>query len=598
MDDPQSHCLIDPLSCWALSYPLPDVGAAWHGSCHYPFLWMCLVVPPEQSGGIFGFTEFVTAFALLVLIYTMSEVQYRFRVATAPLPLWRITYWLSAFIGLGTLTTDLWFAERFPIPSFLASRHLWQAGFGLLFFAQVMIWLWYAFVQPPVFSRRNSLRYIRVLYHFVLQGSDRDIPVIASEIVRSAKSVIKHATLIPYIEHQEPRQKRLSRAMVTAQCANEILLLIANRKFCRHVIASSPITAMAFFDAMTEQEKYRISIGQFAANLSMEALINKDSMLYHEDEGYYSGLIGYVKPFSNALYGNFDLVEALGSINNSPLDINYQSRSLWDAGQTEAYGRAILITFTSYLEGDNWGTHSYALYRAFHDIQGACSDVYKLDGVETGFYSTDIYQRLSTVVDFIKRAVDLLEKHKEKVHTKRRRNEAKQPYESDLSDVLAQMMVEIIFNASTVSSPVDTCWTIHHNTVWSSFFRSRNGEMYKLLEFKLRRLLYNEIALERMNYKSARILGLCLNAMGLQLGKKTGYGSEQYALRKVVLAWTKKNFLTFYAHLPDVAEAAIMGSITFDKENNRLVKTYLKGPSREAPKEFLDLDPPSALKNQ
>jgi hypothetical protein len=35
-----------------------------------------------------------------------------------------------------------------------------------------------------------------------------------------------------------------------------------------------------------------------------------------------------------------------------------------------------------------------------------------------------------------------------------------------------------------------------------------------------------------------------------------------------------------------------MGSITFDKENNRLVKTYIKGLSREAPKEFPDLDPP------
>jgi len=295
---------------------------------------------------------------------------------------------------------------------------------------------------------------------------------------------------------------------------------------------------------------------------------------------------------SNALYGNFELVEALGSSNNSPLDINYQSRSLWDAARTEAYGRAILITFKSHLEGDKWGTHSYALYRAFHDIQGMCSDVYKLDGVETEFYDTDIYKRLSEVVDFIKHAIDLLEKYKDKVHTKLRRREARQPLQSDLSDVLAEMMMDIIFNASTVKSPVDTCWTIHHNTVWYAFFQSYNRDMYKLMEFKLRRLLYNEIVLGRMNYKSARILGLCLNAMGLHIGKKSGYGSEEYALHKVILAWTKKNFLTLNARLPDVAEAAIMGSITFDKENNRLVKTYLKGLSREAPKEFLDLDPP------
>jgi hypothetical protein len=42
----------------------------------------------------------------------------------------------------------------------------------------------------------------------------------------------------------------------------------------------------------------------------------------------------------------------------------------------------------------------------------------------------------------------------------------------------------------------------------------------------------------------------------------------------------------------DVAEAAISGSITFDKDNSRLVKTYIKGLSREAPKEYLELDPP------
>ena len=237
-------------------------------------------------------------------------MQYRFRVATAPLPLWRVTYWLSAFIGFGTLITDLWFAERVPTPSFLASRHLWQAGFGLLFFVQVMIWLWYAFVRPPVFGRRNSIRFIQVLYRYILQGSERDVPIIAAELLRSAQSIIKHAPVIPYIQPQELRQKRLSRAIATAECARETLLLIAHRKFYKNVIASSPMTAMAFFDAMTEQEKYHISIGQFAANLSTEALINKDSMLYHEDEGYYSGLIGYVKPFSNALYGNYALVES------------------------------------------------------------------------------------------------------------------------------------------------------------------------------------------------------------------------------------------------------------------------------------------------
>jgi hypothetical protein len=466
--DLETLCRVEPLSCWALHYTFPDT-AALHSGCQHPFLWMCLVIPQEQPGGIFGFAQFISAFALLVLIYTISDVRYRFRAATAPLPLWIITYWLSAFIGLGTLISDLWFAERYPMPPFLVSRPLWQVVFGLLFLLQVLTWLWYAFVRPPIFGTRNAIPFLRTLYGYILQGSEHDIPIIAAELARSAWSIIKHAPLVPYTERQEQEPRRLSRRAVTAECAHEILLLCANRKFCRHVIAASPRTAIAFFESMTAQKRYRISIGQFASNLSTEALINKDSMLYHEDAGYYAGLIGYVKPFSTALYGNYELAEALASTNNSPLDINYQARSLWDGAQVEAYGRAILITFESYLKGDNWRTHSYALFRAFSDIQGVCDDVYKLDGVQS-YFPSDIYQRLSEVVDFITDAIDLLEKYKANVHTQRRRRGTPIPLQNDLSDHLAEIMLETIFNASTVQSPAGTCWSIHHNTVWSRFF--------------------------------------------------------------------------------------------------------------------------------
>jgi hypothetical protein len=57
-------------------------------------------------------------------------------------------------------------------------------------------------------------------------------------------------------------------------------------------VASSPGTAIEFFKAMSELEKYQIPIGQFASNVSTEALLNKDSIIYHEAEGYISGFFG------------------------------------------------------------------------------------------------------------------------------------------------------------------------------------------------------------------------------------------------------------------------------------------------------------------
>src|ERR1700720_3667494 len=68
--------------------------------CFRRFLGLCFVVPPESKGGIFGFAEFVQAFALLVLIFTVSGVRYQFRVATAPIRLWLLTYWGSGSIGV------------------------------------------------------------------------------------------------------------------------------------------------------------------------------------------------------------------------------------------------------------------------------------------------------------------------------------------------------------------------------------------------------------------------------------------------------------------------------------------------------------------
>jgi hypothetical protein len=54
----------------------------------------------------------------------------------------------------------------------------------------------------------------------------------------------------------------------------------------------------------------------------------------------------------------------------------------------------------------------------------------------------------------------------------------------------------------------------------------------KAVLFKLSRLLFDEIReLETLaHYKSARILGLCLNVMGLKIGDKKGYGSEEFPL--------------------------------------------------------------------
>lgn len=582
------QCLTDHAGCIPVSMPLTPVDQkAFVGSIDLTS-WFQMVIPPKQEGGIFGFAEFVQAFALLVLIYTLSDVRYRFRVETAPIRLFGATFWIAGFIGVGTLVCDVWFTQQYPVPQLLANRTLWQAAFGFLFLALVMMWLWFAFLKPPVFSKWNSPNYARALYRYLLQGAESDLPVIADELARSAKSIVEHAGRLS-LQANGVRERNHSAGAI----ANDLLLLIGNRKFCRHIVASAPSTAIAFFDAMSHLKKYRLPVGQFASNISIEALINKDSILYHEDEGYYSGFFGYVRPFTNAIYGDFQLVESLAE-GNSPLDVDLDLRLALDASQLRAYVRATLVTFESAQKSGHWSQHSYALFRAFSIIERSCADLYKLGSVSSQAHSSDINRRLNVVVDFVDRAIEILDKHGVKTTTLRRRY-VRHKWHEDYYDHLAKLMFEVVYYASLVEGVGHENWMIQYGAVWSRFFSLRHSKTRSIVLFKLRRLLYDEIvSLGKVpNFRSAPILGLCLNVMGLSVGAKRDHTRGEYQLRKAVLSWARRKYLWLVREQHKVAAACLVGTISFDVEHKRLVKTYIEGLHLEPPRDYLDLMEPA-----
>ena len=74
------------------------------------FLGIRFVKPPSGfEPSVFNFAIFISALALLVIVYTITDIRYRFRVAIAPIPLAKLTFFLIGFIGFGTLLTDIWF---------------------------------------------------------------------------------------------------------------------------------------------------------------------------------------------------------------------------------------------------------------------------------------------------------------------------------------------------------------------------------------------------------------------------------------------------------------------------------------------------------
>lgn len=77
---------------------------------------------------IFGFVEFITALALLVVLYTIIDIRYKFRLAIVPGGLYLMTFLLIIVIGVETLLTELWYAEGWWLPkTAVLNRPLWEA---------------------------------------------------------------------------------------------------------------------------------------------------------------------------------------------------------------------------------------------------------------------------------------------------------------------------------------------------------------------------------------------------------------------------------------------------------------------------------------
>lgn len=67
--------------------------------------------------------------------------------------------------------------------------------------------------------------------------------------------------------------------------AHDTLLPIANRKLCRHIVASAPVTAIVLRNEASRSKRYDAPLGEFASKITTEALLNKQMRLLILAEG-------------------------------------------------------------------------------------------------------------------------------------------------------------------------------------------------------------------------------------------------------------------------------------------------------------------------
>jgi len=548
----------------------------------------CFTPLDAAAPKFFGFGEFLSALALLVLVWTTTDTRYRFRVATAVVPLQRGTFAAVAIVGTLTLLTDLWRAEEWMVPKgHIITPAIWQAFLGALFLLTFMSWAWFAFLQPSTFGRRNAQHFGGFLLQKITEGSASEMAILAQELNRSIRAIVQAAPSYPR-HGQDGDSAELTQLQGVA---HEVLLLIADPRFCRAMVMSAPGTIHSLFQEIARTDKFGLPIDLLARNLVTAAIEYKDSFLYHEAEGYESGLLGYWKPISQAMFADHRFAQSVDSL----FDIDFRIREKWTAEEWIAYNRAVLISLRSSMNANLWHQPA-AINRALAAIEHAASDLYKIDGTESGGWAEDSTQRLMASVDFCKDVMNILDE-KGVPDCLRWRIRESDPYSyRSIYDQIVDVMFELIMQAASIKKPAELCWSIQHNTVWSNFFSdlSHRGEGSKLVRFKLRRKIYDEIvsAEKWPNFKNTKFLGFCLNVMGLK-EHNGGHRRSERALQMAVLAWTRRHYASLEKKAPNVFEDCLPSGLTYDKGACRIVKTYQATAFNSKPEKLLfDLDKP------
>ncbi len=82
--------------------------------------------------------------------------------------------------------------------------------------------------------------------------------------------------------------------------------------------------------------------------------------------------------------------------------------------------------------------------------------------------------------------------------------------------------------------------------------------------------------------------------MGVVDSKSLGVGESPsaQALRKCVVSFAKKYFLTLVRDYPRLADETVLGTLRFDEKEGRLVKTYRDRMDGAKVEDYLYLDPP------
>lgn len=535
-----------------------------------PFAFECFALD-KTAPKYFGFAELINGLALTIVLWTIADLRYKFRIYTSGIPIERASVVITIIVGVLTLLSDYWRASgsRVPVGGWLTPE-LWQLILGGSFFLVLAIWLLVAIFLPPKFNARNARRFNETVERYLLGGDPKELAIVGKELDRSVSRIVGSA-LDDYSE---------GKITTKQNCAIRLLLVMGNPKFCRAVVDQHPQLIITLFNAVRAEKRYNSAIEVIAKNLVTAAIENKQSFLYYEKNLYYSGLEGITRPVTSALCQCSDLVIKIEAL----LNPDYSQRKPWDLEQWEGYFRLLLEAFTVYVRGGVTAKSS-SLHWAYIRIEEIYSDLTQNFTLTELRGNDGLCQRIRLLGNLIKNMVSVVDKVD---------GQNKKYPEHVLGDI-ADILFLLIKAASSVRKPRQVSRKIQNTMIWEEILNA--GELRNVVGGKILKEIHQKLfdsIRSCPNLDGVRLLGYCLSVMEFSpVAADSKYGSSWRDLHYALVGWVKKNLSTMLERYPSMAHECFVDGMSYDKNNSRLVIS----DGTENSSRYLEIDPPEPLSN-
>lgn len=546
---------------------------------------ICIELAPIDASApkFFGFSEFLTSLALMVLAWTTSDVRYRFRIDCAPIPLKGITFWVVVIFGTLTLLTDLWRAEQwFVLTSIPLTIGSWQALMGGALLLTYFLWVWFSFLAPATYGKKNPDKFYQNLYVRVINGSQNELTTMAQEITYSIESIIRYAKNAPNEENKKEYK--------VAVFANRILLLIAEKKFCQAIINGSNTTALVIVEEIRRTKKYDIPISLFINNFVCESIENKNSFLYKETNMIDSGIIGYDKPLSQALFSNYEMAKEI----ETTLTLRPLENHKWDNDQWKAYLRIVSITLEGF-KPEIHGSSSKVISRALWRITRSTNNIHTLNSEQTYSDENEQLERVKLVTKFIKDCINDLSKKNTPANTSPHIDTEDGTRNTDIYEQISRLMLGLILDVSRITNPK---WIeklegeIISQKIF--FYAPNRNKVEKIIHGKFIRLFYINVEASKSTSFNQPVM---MTRFLLDLTALIELARDEDMMKsnshRLAVRWIKNNYSLIHKNNREIAELCLGENMIYDKENCRIVKTYYHPLTARQQKVFLKVNPTS-----